>query len=132
MAFTINLSRPAEVPVTIQWATVDGTALAGLDYVAATGSLLIGVGEQSGTLWVDLLGDAVEEGDEYSMAAITGAVGVFVGDGSGRITISNDDTSVTVSVSVIDDSASGVGSDPASFEISRDGDPGSTLSVRLQ
>ena len=41
MTFQVRLSRDWNAPVTAQWATEDGTATAGSDYVAASGSLTI-------------------------------------------------------------------------------------------
>jgi len=37
-AFTITLEHPVQVPVTVSWNTSDGTAVAGVDYQAASGS----------------------------------------------------------------------------------------------
>ena len=38
-AFTVSLSAPSGLPVSVSWATADGTALAGSDYTAASGTL---------------------------------------------------------------------------------------------
>ena len=128
---TVTLSRPADAAVTVNWTTVDGTAVAGQDYVAATGTLTIAAGQQSGTLVIGIVGDGVQEPDEYFTVAITGVVGAFIGDGSGRVTVTNDDTTVTVSVGVTDSSASEVGADPATFVVTRDVAIADTLQVRI-
>ena len=128
---TIALSRPADNTITIRWSTVDGSAIAGQDYVAATGSVTIAAGQQSATIVIGLIGDVVEEADEYFVVAITDTAGAFIGDGSGRVTIGNDDKTVTVSVGVTDASASEIGANPATFTVTRDGVTVLPLQVRI-
>ena len=59
--FHVYLTRPAEKPVAVQYATQDGTAEAGRDYRAATGTLTFAPGETARQITVDLLGDADTE-----------------------------------------------------------------------
>ena len=53
--FSISLSFPSPVPVTAQWSTRDGTAVAGVDYVRTTGTLSFAPGEVSKEVEVELL-----------------------------------------------------------------------------
>lgn len=62
--FTVTLSQASSLPVTVQYATVDGTARAGSDYVAASGTLTFAPGQTQQTVAVTILSDAVTEGDE--------------------------------------------------------------------
>jgi hypothetical protein len=41
MTFTVSLSNPSAAAITVDYATLDGTATGGADYVAATGTLTI-------------------------------------------------------------------------------------------
>src|SRR5262249_35138008 len=45
--FTIFMNRPYDVPVTVNYATADGSAVAGLDYTATAGTLTFAPGETS-------------------------------------------------------------------------------------
>ncbi len=54
-AFAVTLSEPASQPVTIAYATSDGTALAGTDYVATQGTLTFQPGETSKSINVAVL-----------------------------------------------------------------------------
>lgn len=54
--FTVTLDQPAASDVSIDYATVDGTALAGTDYDAVSGTLLFAAGETSKTLSVTVHG----------------------------------------------------------------------------
>ncbi len=63
--FKVKLTDPRRgaptasgLPVVVRWTTLDSTAVAGLDYQAASGSLTIPVGAVSDSFQVTLLGDA--------------------------------------------------------------------------
>ena len=64
MSFTVTLSKAATAPVTVQYATSNGTATAGQDYVAASGTITFAAGETSKTVNVVVNGDATSESDE--------------------------------------------------------------------
>jgi len=48
--------------VTVRYATADGTAVAGGDYVAQSGVITFAPGELSKTISVPVMGDVVDEG----------------------------------------------------------------------
>jgi hypothetical protein len=50
--------------LTIDYATIDGTATAGLDYTATSGTLTFNAGETSKSIQIPILDDAVTEPDE--------------------------------------------------------------------
>lgn len=50
--FTVTLSQAATTPVTVNYATADGTAKAGIDYTAASGTLTIPAGQTRGTITI--------------------------------------------------------------------------------
>ena len=47
LTFTVSLSNAASQPVSVRWATANGTAVAGRDFVAGSGSLTIQVGRRT-------------------------------------------------------------------------------------
>lgn len=59
--FIVSLSAALEVPVTVAWKTKDGTAKAGVDYEAASGSVTFEAGETTKQIQVAVYGRA--EGD---------------------------------------------------------------------
>ena len=75
--FTVTLTpAPTAGTVTVRYATADGTALAGSDYTAATGTLTFGVGQTTKTVTVNVTGDTQVEADEtffVNLSAPTGA-----------------------------------------------------------
>ncbi|MGF1520815.1 MAG: Calx-beta domain-containing protein [Leptolyngbyaceae cyanobacterium] len=98
--FTVNLSAAAASDVTVNFATADGTAIAGSDYAAANGTLTFAAGTTSQTVTVDLIDDAVAEGSETFAVNLTGATGATIVDGSGTATISDNDSDILYRVNV--------------------------------
>ncbi|HSV16471.1 MAG TPA: Calx-beta domain-containing protein [Tepidisphaeraceae bacterium] len=64
LAVAVTLSSAPAVDVTMQYTTADGTATAGLDYTAVSGTLTIPAGQTTGTILVPILGDLLVENDE--------------------------------------------------------------------
>jgi chitinase len=92
MRFTVTLSQASATPVTVNFATSDGTASAGSDYTARSGSLTFAPGETSKTIAVAVRGDTVVEANETLNLILSGAQGAVIGDGTAIGTIRNDDT----------------------------------------
>ena len=87
--FAVRLSRARDAETRVDWATGDGTARAGADYRAASGTLVFAVGETSGTVSVAVLADAHDEGDETLTLRLSNPVGARLGDAEATGTIGN-------------------------------------------
>ncbi|MCA1634494.1 MAG: DUF4214 domain-containing protein [Acidobacteria bacterium] len=93
-AISINVLRTgsAESPVSVDFATGGGTATAGTDYAATSGTLLFGVNERLKTINVPLFNDALEEPDETINIALSNPVGGGLGSVTAAVlTILDDD-----------------------------------------
>lgn len=75
--------------VTVDWATADGTAIAGEDYTAANGTLTFGPGETSKTVKVVIIDDAIEDSGETFTLQLSNASGMALEDGEATGTIFN-------------------------------------------
>ncbi len=64
MAFTITVEPPAAEDIALEHETVSGTALAGLDFAASSGPIIIPAGTSAYTLNIAVLGDAFFEPEE--------------------------------------------------------------------
>ena len=62
LAFAVTLDPAAPGAVSVDWATSDGTAKAGSDYTAASGTLVFASGETAKTIRVTVLDDSHDEG----------------------------------------------------------------------
>ena len=80
-------------PVSVDYATSDGTATAGADYAAAAGTLTFGPGEAGKSVTVDVTSDADHEGDEALQLKLSNATGgASLGSPAGAtVTITDDD-----------------------------------------
>ena len=91
IAFAVTLDRAASGEVTVDWATADGSATAGEDYTAGSGTLAFAVGETSKTVEVALLDDAVDDGGETFRLLLSNPTGAVIADGEATGTIENAD-----------------------------------------
>ena len=89
--FAVTLSVPSGSEVSASYATADGTATAGGDYAAATGTLLFAPGEVSQTIGVSVIDDSLDEPDETFTLVLADLRGATLGRGSALGTIRDDD-----------------------------------------
>ena len=68
LVFSVTLMARALTEVTVNYATMDDTAIAGDDYAPVEGSLTFAPGETAKTIRVAVVDDAVDEADEESFA----------------------------------------------------------------
>lgn len=94
MNFTVNLSAASSDAVTVKYATADGTATAGEDYVATSGTVTFAAGETSKTIAVTVLGDNVAEGVETFRLLLSSPTRATIADGTGVGTINDSGMSV--------------------------------------
>jgi Calx-beta domain len=62
--FTVTLSAPSGRAVTVQYATADGSAKAGIDYTPLEGTLTFALGQLSQTIRINVKGDNHPDPDE--------------------------------------------------------------------
>ena len=91
LVFAVTLSRAASRALTVAYATSDGSAQAGVDYTAASGTLTFQAGESSKTVEVVVLDDAHDEGEETLTLTLSSASGGLLTDGEATGTIENRD-----------------------------------------
>ncbi|HSI36859.1 MAG TPA: Calx-beta domain-containing protein [Tepidisphaeraceae bacterium] len=94
---TITVTRTAgtTVAASVNYATSNGTATAGSDYTAASGTLTFAAGETSKTFAVTILNDTAIEGGEAFSVGLSGATaGAALGTSSATVTINDDDVAV--------------------------------------
>ena len=91
LAFAVTLSRPAEARLTVDYGTSDGSAQAGADYTAASGTLTFQAGESSQVVHVTVLDDAHDEGEETLTLTLSNASAGRLSDAEATGTIVNAD-----------------------------------------
>lgn len=95
----LTLSFPSAVPVTVNYATANGTATAGSDYLAASGTVTFPAGTTTQTIYVRPLDDSALESNETLTVTLSSPSGATIGDGQATVTILDDDAAAAVSIS---------------------------------
>jgi hypothetical protein len=95
--FTVTLSAASTQTVSVAYVTGNGTATAGSDYQAASGTLTIPAGQTTGTITVPVNGDRLGEPDETFFVNLSGATNASIADGQGVGTIADDEPQISIS-----------------------------------
>jgi hypothetical protein len=96
LTFTVSLSAASGQTVSVNYSTADGTAIAGSDYVARSGTLTFAPGVTAQGVAVTVNGDTAVEPNETFTVGLSGASNASIARATGTGTISNDDAVVTV------------------------------------
>ena len=91
--FTVVLSTASAQTVSVRWATSNGTAAAGRDYYAASGTVVFSPGQRAATVGVWVIGDRTAEADETFFVTLFSPAQAVLSATAGRAagTIVNDD-----------------------------------------
>lgn len=89
--FTVTLTETSTLPVTVDFATADGSAVAGSDYTARSGTLTFNPGVTTQTILVPVSDDTEEESAETFFVQLSNATGASISDSLGEATINDDD-----------------------------------------
>jgi hypothetical protein len=82
--FTVTRTGPTDNPVTVKYATANGTATAPGDYTAVNGTLTFAPGETTKPVPVPIQDDSVNEPDETFAVNLSAATGAAIVDGAGQ------------------------------------------------
>lgn len=115
--FTVTLSAAASSAVTVNYTTANGTATAGSDYLATSGSLTFAAGTTTRTLVVTVNGDTASEPNETLFVNLSAPSGATLADAQGIGTIVNDDGVPTLSINDISVAEGNSGTRPATFTV---------------
>jgi predicted outer membrane repeat protein len=89
--FVVTLDAPSASTVSVDFATADGTATAGSDYVATSGTLTFTPGQTTRTIDVQVIGDTTPEGNETFSVNLSNATNATIAVATGTGTILDDD-----------------------------------------
>jgi hypothetical protein len=94
--FTVNLSTPTTLPVTVNFTTANGTATAGSDYWSTVGTVTFAPGEITKTIAVPVNGDRLPESNETFTVNLNGAANATIADSQGVGTILDDEPRISI------------------------------------
>jgi hypothetical protein len=114
--FTVSLSAASESTVTVQYATANGSATAGSDYTATSGTVTFAAGETQKTVTVLANGDTTVESNETFAVNLSSPSNATLGTSQGTGTITNDD-SPTLSIGNVSVSEGNSGTTQLTFTV---------------
>jgi hypothetical protein len=94
--FTLTLSVPSAEPITVSYATADGSATAGSDYQASSGTLTFAPDETEKTITVLVNGDRLGEPTETFFVNLSSPTNAVIADGQGLGTIMDDEPRLSI------------------------------------
>jgi len=89
--FNVTLSTVSGLPVTVDYASADGTAKAPGDYTPVSGQLVIPAGTQTGSIFVQTIDDEISEFTESIQMTISNPINATLGTASATGFISDND-----------------------------------------
>ncbi len=143
--FNVVLDRPATQPISVEYRTVAGTATAGKDFVADSGTLEMYPGDTETVIAIEIKSDKTKESNENFTIVLENPSGTTIARGVGTGTILNDDPNTKLGLGIDDvkvgegdiayndliDWIFGTGQDRnvAAFTVSPNKAPGKTVTV---
>ncbi|MBA2481214.1 MAG: pre-peptidase C-terminal domain-containing protein [Planctomycetes bacterium] len=91
MTVTVTLSVASGSAASAAYTTADGSALAGADYLATSGTLTIPAGQTTATIAVPIVGDTIGELTETFTVTLSAATGATIAVASATGTITDND-----------------------------------------
>jgi hypothetical protein len=128
--FTVTLSAVSGQTVTVKFATANGTAKSGSDYVAKSGTLTFNHGEISKTVTVAVKGDTLDEANETFFVKLSSPTNAVIADSQGVGTIVDDDPPPTVSINNVSVTEKDTTNVSAMFSVSLSTASGLTVKVK--
>ena len=127
--FTVTLAPAATNTVSVQFATANGTALAGSDFLATNGTLVFLPGESNKTLVVQVSGDTLPEADETFSVTLSAPTNAFLARASATGLIRNDDAPPALSIAAATVTEGNSGTTGAVFAVTLSGVSGATVTA---
>lgn len=127
--FTVTLSTPSTLTVSVDYATSNGTATAGTDYQSTTGTLTFAPGETTKSINVPLINDTVDEPSESFFLNLTNATNALILDNQGQGIITDNDAAPSLSINNTSVTEGDSGTTSATFIVTLSAASGFTVTV---
>ncbi len=128
--FTVSLSASSTNTVTVNFATANGSAAAGSDYVATSGTLTFAPGTTSQNITVQVNGDSSVEPNENFFVNLSNPTNATIAVGQGTGTINNDDAA-TITINDVAKAEGNNGTTAFTFNVTLTGTVQNAFSVNF-
>lgn len=127
--FTVSLSNPSTLPVSVNYTTTPDNATPVTDFTPAAGTLIIAPGDTSGTITVNVIGDTLFEPNEQFFVNLSDPVNGTFGDPSGLGTIVDDEAQPTITINDVSQNEGNAGTTPFQFTVTLSAPSGTPTSI---
>jgi Ca2+-binding RTX toxin-like protein len=100
VSYTVTLSNPSSQPITVNYATANGTATAGTDYTNTSGTLTFNSGVTSQVINIPILNDSINEANETFTLTLTNPTNATLGSGTTATTTITDTLTTSVTTTL--------------------------------
>jgi hypothetical protein len=128
-SFDVTLSNPSYQTITVSFATADGNATAGSDYIATSGTVTFNPGETTKPIAVEVVGDNIDEIIETFLVNLSTPTNATIAASQGVGTILDDD-GPTISIGSVSVTEGNTGFTNAVFPITLSAPSVQDISVR--
>jgi CSLREA domain-containing protein len=125
----VSLDHASARPVTVDVNTADGTATAAADYTAQSQTFTFQPDQTQLGLHIPIQQDALDEADETFTVGLTNPSDATIADGSGAVTITDDDAAPSLSIADANVTEGTGGTSQMTFTVSLSAPSGRTVSV---
>ncbi|MBE9011872.1 VCBS repeat-containing protein, partial [Pseudanabaenaceae cyanobacterium LEGE 13415] len=115
--FTVRLSEASGRPVSVAYETVAGTALAGEDFAANSGTITFAPGETSKTIEIAIADNTVRERNESFSVRLSNPIDATITTDIATATITDNDSIPTVSITNVSQAEGNSGNTAFQFEV---------------
>lgn len=129
LTFTVTLDTVSAQQVTVNYLAANGTASAGSDYQAKSGTLTFGIGVTTQNVAITVNGDTLHEPDETLSVTLSAAANAYIADGLGIGTIEDDDSAPSVAINDVTLTEGNAGTKNATFTVSLSAPSGFQVAV---
>ena len=127
--FPVRLADPISRTVTVTFSTIDETAKVNADYVLNSGTLEFLPQDTEKELFVQVLGDRLNEANELFKVVLSNPVEVLIDDGEGIGTIEDDDPVPFASIENRSDFEGNTDGSEASFQVNLSSPSGQIVTI---
>ena len=130
--FTTTLSAISAKTITVDYDTMDGTAVSTADYNSASDTLTFAPGVMEQSFSVTVNGDTTDEFDETFTVELSNESNVTLADSSGQATITDDDAQPTLTIADVTVTEGDSGTTNANFVVTLSAASGKSITVDYQ
>lgn len=129
--FTVSLSAASGYAVSVNYDTADNTALAGVDYAATSGTLILAAGTTSKTFTVAFYGDVLDEANETFFVNLSNGINASLVDNQALATIMDNDAAPSLKINDVAVIEGDAGVADATFTVTLSTASGQAVSVNF-